>query len=280
MPHFYWPDGETGVELFDNTHPMWGHLRGWPLTKAGTPKKQINDKVKVELGLFPGVTDILKMVGGPKIDGLIYWSANHGIDSGLSSSTKSEAQRKYKKASQEAAFRGTRMHHWIQVYLETAKEGDHCEPYTEMEVHELNACRNVFLWIEKNSPGGIIENKDASMEKRFIITPLERNYYHGFGGTIDYQASHNDRVMLVDFKTVSHTKNRSEDPAECAQLSAYSYQLSTKFKSLCDVRLINLYISQETGELYKVKEWSTDEKIKGNELFLMALRMWYGMLNW
>ena len=84
MSHYYiqLPNGK--ITLFNNKHPLWGHLRGWPCTKAGKPRKTISDAEKVKLGCVPGTTDITGMVGGvAKTEGLMWWSAGHGIQAGI-----------------------------------------------------------------------------------------------------------------------------------------------------------------------------------------------------
>jgi hypothetical protein len=316
--HWYFLKKNGEVNLFDEEHPMYLRLPGWPTNKDGTPKKRINDATRVFLGLVPGVTDILSVVGGEKTDRLMGWTAKKGIQAGIGATvetlkktlgtvrrhlyddsyeeedifkdilkgvedseeaTNKVALLKHKESTTEASDKGTRMHDCIQRYLELAKLDllPSGELEAEFENHELRACEDVLSWLDKESPGGVFGNKNASLERPFVS--------NGFGGTIDFQSTLSgvEDVLLVDFKTVSNPKGRKPYPTEGAQIAAYAHSHSLKENGPeeggIEFRQVNLYIDQNTGKLFNAKEWSDEERRNGYKLFLYTKELFYHLIE-
>jgi len=104
-----------------------------------------------------------------------------------------------------------------------------------------------------------------------------------YGGTIDFIGWHLDEeenattigVDLIDFKTV--TKDRKPYDTELWQIAAYAEHL--KRIGGCR-RCINLYISQENGQILNVKEWTQSELQRGYETFLGILHVAYRLANY
>ena len=287
MAHWYL-DTRGSPELFGKDHRKWGRLQGWPLNKDGSPKKSISDREKVALGLVPGTTDILKMIGGGKVDGLMMWSARLGIKAGLKSSDMEGALSTYMKERDKPSATGSGIHddlknHFAPLYKKPIStfgeiDRDGVEP---VSTESTRACQEVERWLRNAFPGYQI----SALEQPFIdgSYALCRNPYAGTvdmrlepaGRTDPNDPSNRENNIFIDFKTTA--KERAPYPTECSQLEAYSGWDEKKF---IRSRTINMYIDQGTGALYNVHEWSKANREAGMEMFALAHALFYSMCDW
>jgi hypothetical protein len=159
-----------------------------------------------------------------------------------------KAKTRFNILRSEPAERGQLFHKGLEEYF---KHGIKSE-----DKAVLRACVGVEKWMEGKSL--------MAGHREFVV---ESNGLAGdqYAGTVDYL----DETMgvVVDYKSVS--KPRNPYFSECAQLAAYAMATKQGLKSTC----INLYISQETGEILGYKEWDAEEKEAGWTLFVHAHRV-------
>lgn len=245
--HWYHRSEGGVVTLFDEKHPRWGRMPGWPKNKDGSPKKRINDAVRLQLGLYPSVTTILRAVGDDA--GLLDWCGGLGIQAGMECQTLEGAKGKYKQLRDEAADRGTKFHKAIEVYLTTG------------EIPEDLAMKNACLGVDKL---GLDGKKEWAWAGEVL--------FMRYAGTID----HHSATRLDDFKTT--TKKRKPYEHEVAQAAAYGRAV---FGNEYEEKAIsNVYILQETGEVYDVVTWTPEQLRWGLQLFCLAYTVFHHLLKW
>jgi len=192
-------------------------------------KKRIHTAYFDETGKrLPSVTTVISSLGWNK-RALMHWAWKMGVD-GLD----------YKKVSGEAADIGTIAHAMVQdfinrkmqdldpqhVYSPELEEGK----YAPEDVEKASVAFAAFeAWWEQHN----IIPKATEMK-------LASNV-HGYGGTLDFVCSLDDRPALVDFKT-----SKGVYPDHLIQLSAYQ-QLFAEAQGGRMLDLFLLRIDKETG---------------------------------
>ena len=246
MAHWY-----LNKKRFDENHPRWGK-DPWPKNPSGSPKARINDIDRVNIGAVKGVTDILKIVGAgwwmPRYFG------NMGIEAGMRAERDGHdaiaAADSLNRLTNAPAERGTRIHAWLEHYLNTGKLPD--------DEAGASACKNVGNFLEQHE---LLENSS----KELVV--MNEGVYR-YGGTADLVQPHS--VTMVDFKSVD--KPRDARFTECAQLVAYGVA-EFPLVNIEDMNLCNLYIHQKTGEILNPNWWLSGEKEEGWELFKLAYKI-------
>lgn len=214
----------------------------------GTKDATIADARK--LLFVPSVTTICDLVAKPF---LLNWLQTQAFDSAWQSATtpisKDEAWAYYQQQSAIARDRGSDLHD---------------------KMSRLEQCPETLqalAWIASQN---------------YTKTEHEVQFAHDkFGGTIDFIGYVNTdlnhpTVDLLDFKFV--TKDRQAYDNELWQLSAYAMYLSSAGYIVRNVS--NLYISQETGELLKVHNWTMDQLSRGYTTFFSILMLWERINNY
>jgi len=260
MSHIYTSAGK----LFQEGH------RAWPNKSDGTPYKRIPAKVKERLQaegkwpeLFKSVTTYLAWAKGPA---LMEWKGRRAIEiakaahedyqtlSGASIDFAKFLDEAYAEESNKASESGTAFHDAIEKYL-----SDYVVPVSNREM--LTACKDIdALLVELG-----VTKQDGLYEVGFTDTFEGCNY----GGTADAVFP---GKYILDWKTTTGKKRGLPYPDQSAQLAMYRAGLSSTESAnepVCngDERCLNVWINQETGKIYAVKEYSEAELELGVELF-------------
>ena len=242
----------------------------WPRNKSGSPKKRPGAKDYIAMGGVRGVTDILKAIGGPKVEGLIYWSGNLAIQAMLDvmqdepreiGELQVAGTARWNELRNEASDRGTEIHDGIERW-ERGIESD--DPVIRA------ACANVDEFLKtKGLEGG-------SREYCFTAKAVSM----GFGGTVDYALA--DQRTILDYKTVQDTpgkKIRKPYPTEVAQVASYGIGMwdfdyadgiDDEALRVRMNRAANVYIRQSDGGIADIRWWTPEELWRGWQLFKLA----------
>jgi hypothetical protein len=213
---------------------------------VGTKTPNINDCI--ENRWVRSVTDLTDTISKPF---LLTWlqeqAFNSAWDSAHTPMSKEEAFQYYQQQSAIARDKGSDLHDKIARLEET--------PLTKPTLDWLKA-QGYSLYFH---------------EEQFAN--------HLYGGTIDFLGQVGESVDLVDFKTV--TKDRKPYDTELWQIAAYREHIARLAVPPTPVRrCINLYISQETGQILNVKEWTKSELERGYTTFIDILNVSYRLANY
>lgn len=210
----------------------------------GTKSPNINDAIQMHLR--PSTTEIINIVSKPM---LLSWLQEQAFDSAWNSAatpiSRDEAWAYYMKKSSEVRDLGSDLHDKI----------------SRLELSPLTS--PVIKWIQSN----------------YSPSEHEVQFCHDlYGGTIDMLGTQrtSGKIDLVDFKSVK--KNRDPYPQECQQLSAYRDWAVKNGRPIH--RCINIYFSQETGEILNVKEWTQQEIDNSFQVFLATCKLWQYINNY
>ncbi len=208
------------------------------------------------------LTSVTKISGDafPK-DGLIQWAANlasshwkmnikpgHTYTPVQLETLYQEARFKNKKKKTDAALVGTKVHKWIEKYIETQIK-DLPFPPLPTKGTVLEGVNGFLDW--ERSLGKI-----KYLYSEFFLVSESRNY----GGTMDILAEIDGSLVQVDIKT-----GNSVWPSTLLQMAAYAKALEEMFpKTIGFVRnRIILHINKETGVFIPI-DLSVKEQFHGN----------------
>lgn len=246
--HYYYPDGRTAYEVENKSKP--GELR--PTT--------IRDARK--LGLYPSVTEILKLTPKPQ---LIAWIKKQVLMSALTLTRQSdEADEAYitrilidaDEQARKAREKGIWIHGQLERYLLKQSVDIEAGDYIEGVIFAMTS-------IDPNW------RAKCETEKSFSCTVTVDGKVLGFGGKTDL---HSREINFVaDFKTkeFDETADKLAWDEQIIQLEAYRRGLG-----MPTARMINVFISTSKPGLVRVVE---HEDVDGWywDVFRDALKFWY-----
>lgn len=211
-----------------------------------------------QYGLIPSVSTVLAILAKPGLDA---WKQEQAIYSALTlPRIDGESELEYAKRivqdaqeqSKKAMELGTAIHDAIESY---------CNGECEVVVNELTQyILGVVDWIKEN-----VDMSEPMKSELRLVSPI------GFAGTADLLCKLKDgRMALLDFKT-QNTKEKDDHKLKFYdewlwQLSAYG--IATK----PDV-LINIAISTSMPGKIDIKEWTEEQRLKGEKIFIKALSL-------
>lgn len=279
MAHWYTRETNGTCSRFDDTHPRWGHLPGWPTIKSGAPAKRINDKLRLSMGLYPGVTDILGHIGQKNM--LLRWAGNLGIQAGFETAAKGHgpeasegiAKGRLTELMDQAATRGTRMHEVIETYLSKGLLPDDDPVASEAALQASAHLEKLGLEGEKEWVF-CKEYTDYSRVHHideFLVGPV--NLVMKWAGTVDFKGSNENAI--IDFKTVEDDSGRAVRETEHAQIAAYAMGAYGEMPDIAQ----NIYLSRSSGKIVNVVEWTREDMEKGWALFCLAHRVFTMMVG-
>lgn len=229
---------------------MRRELQGAKLVKEGQGYYLIQDGVQKPLA---SVTTIVRTVGkdfsrwavGQALLAVRSWIEERGLPKSEEewSTLFTEAKRAPARKAQEAAGRGTKVHAWLEKYL----QGIHPPISPELEA----PCRALV---------GLIEGlRIRPLEREFLVAHLEEEY----AGTVDLLAEVDGKLALVDYKIT-----RAVYPEHHLQVGAYALALRAEGRPV--ERGYILHFERETGEA-KLHPVDLEEAM---EAWLGLVRVW------
>jgi hypothetical protein len=240
--HWYYPDGKPMFEI--------------EAKKGGMRSVTVKDARA--LGLLPSVTTVMSILDKPALSA---WKQEQAILASLTlPRLENESDDDFAKrvvvdaqsVSKDAMGLGTRVHASLEIYL---------NGQSQLDQDAWEYAHPVVVWLESN----VDFTKPVKSELRLASAE------QGFAGTTDLLCYLKDgRLALIDFKTQG-TKEKYNHKISfydewCWQLSAYS------MIEKADV-LINIGISTGKVGVIEVKEWTTEEVVKGINIFKCALQL-------
>jgi hypothetical protein len=231
--------GESPGKRFDMGHPAW------PVKAGGDKYKVFSAKQRGLLEgqgfvFVPSVTEILRPVSTPPI---VDWAFGEGVRLAFS-------RMQFDNPDFETLLASCNQERW-----ESADRGS--------EIHA--ALENVHSEIFAKARERLLAEIKVDIMKG--MSEVQFAYEHDgmrFGGTVDWLSK--EAGIILDWKTSK--KKREPYSNEVAQLWAYSLPFGA-------TRLVNVYILQETAEIYSVKEYTREEIARGERIF----RACYGLLE-
>ena len=156
------------------------------------------------------------------------------------------------------------------------------EPDTEDKAgrgSEIHAALEQWLGgggIVKGYESYIIVLEEVMDEYSISITDVvpERSFAstHGFGGAVDF-STNSGQPFIIDFKTKDMNATQAKEVKaydnHIMQLGAYRIGLG-----LPGATLINLFLSRNNPDVYKVVEWSEEDAKWGEQAFLDTFQTW------
>ena len=235
----------------------WAATRYVQKRADGQPSKVVKREKAFEDGAMEGVTSILHRVGDPS--GLIWWYLERACETSerfFAAGTKAVEGKTLRETlravvdedAEEAAEFGKKIHACIEVYTQTGQL-----PEEECKV-ERTACIEVGRFLQGLGA--------ADVGHRSEVCAVYDDGIYRFGGTADFA----NPEVLVDWKTT--TKPRKVYGKEVAQVAAYQKAFCAGGKYVA-----NVYISQKTGMIEKVVEYTTEQLDMGWRLFQMCATM-------
>jgi len=211
-----------------------------------------------------GVTGILNIIGKPW---LMYWAVNKTLeyiednwdirksyDEIQKDEMLANAKKNHRRFAGDAAQIGTKVHEWIEMYI-NGQLGKGKESPMPKNENILLAVNNFLKWVSEND----IEWHDS-----------ERKVYsrkYDFAGTIDAIATVNGKATAIDFKTSTGIYDEMFLQS-AAYAMALKEELGSKFEELWIVRV------SKTGKEFEAKK---SEKIDEHfKTFLCCL----GVYRW
>lgn len=209
-------------------------------TKDGKKTKAPNINDAIALGLVPSVTEVINVVSKPFLLSWLQVQAfNSAWDSAQTPIPKEEAWKLYEQQSAMARDKGSDIHDKISRLEET--------PLTKPTID----------WLK---------SKYTSLEHEVMFATRL------YGGTIDLIGTlDTGQVDVLDVKSVG--KKRDPYDSEAQQIVAYRNYI--KQSRNINVRAcINIYISQETGEILNIHDWETSDLIRAEDTFYAIHNLW------
>lgn len=205
-----------------------------------------------EMGLFPSVTQILKVCANPGLD---KWKRDNLLMAAATlpkiegESAEAWIERVYQDSqvqSQQAMQTGTDIHTSLEMYYLGADYNPDHKKHVEATVKAIHE---------------VFGEQEWKAEKSFA-SPL------GYAGKIDLCSD----SVCIDFKTTSFT----EDKKDVGGYDEHLMQLSAYSAAVCKspFRMANVYISTTVPGLVRIKEWSEDDFTHGQLMFLSLLQFW------
>jgi hypothetical protein len=236
--HWY---SKTGVPTYEVTAKN-GNLRKATLADAR------------KMGLFPGVTSILKVKAAPQ---LTEWLINQAIDSALTLPTiegesaddrKKRIKRDAKEQAEKARDKGTLIHGAIEKYLNNERVGNDYLPYVTAAMDAAFEWASVTQW---------------ESEKAFA-------HWSGYGGKCDLHAKVGDG-WVIDFKSKDFTEDNLPGTWDehAMQLSAYREGFS-----IPNARCAIVFVSTRVPGLVHLVEIPEDDLNRGWLMFDCCLKLW------
>lgn len=217
----------------------------WPVKNDGEKYKVLTAKQKSFLeqsGQIRLVPSVTEVLAFLSNAGLINWAMKFGAECGF----KYGSENPFNTVEEAVAFAETERYAPAEAGSNIHAEIEDINSTTYKHVHE------VMLTYGIDIAGG-------EHEVQFCLD--------GYGGTIDLIGEN----CLIDWKTTK--KARDPYKTECCQLVAYNAWAKKE-------RLINVYIDQETKQVYKVKEWSDQQKQSAQKIFDLCVKLFEETKGW
>lgn len=246
--HWYYSDKTPCHQVPNKSKP--GELRPTTLTDAR------------KLGLLPSVTSICKLLVKPQLES---WKQEQAVLAALTlprvagEDDQTFAKRVVEDAESialNAAQKGTKIHNAIERYLMT---GEKC---VDEEVAHL--VEPFYDWSNANI-------LDVKLCEAVLISP------DGYAGRLDLKADFAGLgIKYADFKSRKPTKGKIISYVDDGfQLSGYR-RADQGFEFGC----LSLLINSEEPSIPFVKEWTQEELIIGEEVFMHLFEIWKLVKNY
>lgn len=263
---FTYLDNKDNMKLFtpsQNAH--------WYRASDGMPMHQVEMKTKPgqmrpttvrdakQLGLFPSVTSIIKILSRPQLES---WKQEQAVLAALTLPRKDgEPETEFAKRviadaesiAEQAASKGTKIHNAIEQYLMTG------EKVGDPEI--LLLCEPFFDWAKTNILNVI-------MCEQVVIS---RN---GYAGRLDLKAEFKDHgVRFADFKSRKPYEGKPRSyPDDSYQLAAYKMADNDTTSGL-----MSILINSDSPSDPIIKPWETDEENDAKTIFSSCFLIWKTM---
>jgi hypothetical protein len=243
--HFYYKDGSPCYEVPNKSKP--GEMRPTTLRDAKS------------LGIYPSVTEIIKMLPKPGLDS---WKTEQAIMASLTlPREQNEPDKQYiyriiqdaKEQARKAAEKGTAIHGAIERKLQD---------------REIDVSYDIFA-------NSALSSLNDYLQEGFSVYNLcepEKSFAHplGYGGKVDLHSR--ELGFICDFKT-----KEFDDPNKIKAWDEQKIQLAAYRKGLDmpeGTRLLNVFISTSKPGLVKVVEHDLKEEAHYWKIFESLFNTW------